>query len=87
MHENDSLSEYNKTKAYLRGGVQGVQTPPPPPEIFRFFLKSDGKEVERKKKKNEKGWGGGLTYFWGLRFFGVGFRYFQGGGLRNFRGG
>ena len=25
-----------------------------------------------------------LTYFWGLRFFRVGFKYFQ-GGLRNFR--
>ena len=23
----------------------------PPPEIFRFFLKSEGKEVERKRKK------------------------------------
>ena len=29
-------------------GVQGVQTPPPP-EIFRFFLKSGGKETERKR--------------------------------------
>ena len=52
-----------KPRAYLRGGgVQGVQTIP---EIFRFFLKSEGKEVER--KRNEKGWGGGK--FWDLRFF------------------
>ena len=34
-------------KGVFKGGVQGVQTPPPPPEIFRFFLKSEGKEVER----------------------------------------
>ena len=68
-------------KGVFKGGVQGVQTPP---EIFRFFLKSEGKEIE------EKGmWGGGgylLTYFWGLIFFRVRLGYFQ-GGLRNFRGG
>ena len=29
---------------------------PPPPRI----LKSEGKEVERKREKNEKRWGGGL---------------------------
>ena len=44
-------------KGVFKGGVQGVQTPP---EIFRFFLKSEGKEIERKRKK--KGcWGGGVT--------------------------
>ena len=41
-------------RAYLRGGVQGVK---PPPKIFRFFLKSEGKEIERKRKK--RCWGGG----------------------------
>ena len=47
------FSEYSR--AYLRGG--GFK---PPPEIFRFFLKSEGKEVGRKReKKNEKRWGGG----------------------------
>ena len=42
------------------GGVQGVQTPP---EIFRFFLKSEGKEIERKRKKGmlRGGGGGGVT--------------------------
>ena len=39
------------TRVYLRGGG-GVQNPT---EIFRFFLKSEGKEIERKKGC----WGGG----------------------------
>ena len=50
----------------FKGGVQGVQTPPPP-EIFLFFLKSEGKEIEIKIKKRDVGGGGGgylLTYFW-----------------------
>ena len=79
-------------RAYLRGGVQGVQTPPP--EIFRFFLKSEGKEIERKRKKGVLGGGGfPLNIFLGLIFFRVGLIYFHGGlrnfreGLRNFRGG
>ena len=44
------------------GGVQGFKTPPPPLEILRFFLKSEGKEIERKRKK----WdvvGGGRGYY------------------------
>ena len=52
------------SRAYLRGGgVQGVQTPS---KFSDFFLKSEGKEIERKRKKGM--WGGGgylLTYFWG----------------------
>ena len=47
------------SRPYLRGGgVQGVQTSP---EIFRFFLKSEGKEIERKEKKGCWGGGGGVT--------------------------
>ena len=49
------------------GGFRGFK-PPPPPEIFRFFLKSEGKEIERKRKKGMLGGGGGvilLIYFWG----------------------
>ena len=42
-------SEYPRIRAYLRG----VQNPP---EIFTFFWKSEGKEVERKRE----GMGGGL---------------------------
>ena len=38
------------------GGVQGVQTPPP--KFSDFFLKSEGKEIERKRKGC---WGGGGT--------------------------
>ena len=65
-------------KGVFKGGVQGVQTPP---EIFRFFLKSEGKEIERKRKKRDVGGGGGLplNIFLGLIFFRVGLRYFQGG--------
>ena len=44
------------TRAYLRCGVQGVQTPPPP-EIFRFFFEK-GKKRGR-KKRGKKGWEGG----------------------------
>ena len=46
------------------GGVQGVQTPP---KFSDFFLKSEGKEIESKRKKGMLGGGGGylLTYFWG----------------------
>ena len=36
---------------FIRGGFQGVQPPPPPPSIFRFSLKSEGKEVEKKEKE------------------------------------
>ena len=67
------------TKGVFKGGVQGVQTPP---EIFRFFLKSEGKEIERKRKKRDVGGGGGglpLNIFLGLIFFRAGLRYFQGG--------
>ena len=35
---------------------RSVETNPPPPRI----LKSEGKEVERKREKNENRWGGGL---------------------------
>ena len=41
-------------KGVFKGGVQGVQTPPPP-KFSDFFLKSEGKETERKKGC----WGGG----------------------------
>ena len=47
------------SKGVFKGGIQGVQTPPPP-KIFRFFLKSEGKEIKRKRKKGCWG-GGGVT--------------------------
>ena len=73
----------SSAKGVFKGGVQGVQTPP---EIFRFFLKSEGKEIERKRKKGMLGGGGlALNIFLGLIFFRVGLRYFQ-GELRNYRG-
>ena len=79
-----SRQDYHATahtlaRAYLRGGGSGGSNPP---ETFRFFGKSEGNAIERKRKK--KGVGGGwvgyfFTYFWGLIFFRVGLRYFQGG--------
>ena len=53
------------TRAYLRGGSGGSN---PPPKFSDFFLKSEGKEIERKRKKGMLGGGGPgylLTYFWG----------------------
>ena len=39
-------NHYNHARAYLRGEGSGGSNPP---EIFRFFLKSEGKEIERKR--------------------------------------
>ena len=81
----------NSPRAYLKGGSLGGSIPP---RNFQIFLKSEGKEVERNKKKENGfgvegvvgGGGGGLivNIFLGLRIFRVRLRYFQ-GGLRNFR--
>ena len=52
----------------------------PPPKFSDFFLKSEGKEIERKRKKRDVGGGGlPLNIFLGLIFFQVGLRYFQAG--------
>ena len=58
------------TRAYLRGAFRGFKPPPPPPEIFRFFFffKSEGKEIERKRKKGMLGGGIPLNIFLGLIF-------------------
>ena len=45
------------SRAYLRGGFRGFK---PPPKFSDFFLKSEGKEIERKRKKRDVG-GGGVT--------------------------
>ena len=45
--------------AYLRGGSGG--STPPPDKIFRFFLKSEGKEVEGNTKGKGCVAGGGVT--------------------------
>ena len=77
---------------YLRGAVQGVQTPH---RNFQIFFEKWRKRGRKKKKiKEEMGGEGGLivNIFFGSEIFWVWFRYFQGGwdiieGLRNFRGG
>ena len=59
----------NLKSVFKEGSSGGFKPPPPPPsEIFRFFLKSEGKAIERKRKKRDAG--GGLplnifSYFWG----------------------
>ena len=59
------------------GGFRGFK---PPPKFSDFFLKSEGKEIERKRKKGMLGGGGlHLNIFLGLIFFRVGLRYFQAG--------
>ena len=52
------------TKGVFKGGFRGFK--PPPLKFSDFFLKSEGKEIERKRKKRDVGGGGYLlTYFWG----------------------
>ena len=67
-------------RAYLRGGGSGGSNPPPP-KFSDFFLKSEGKEVERKRIKNEKGLGAGLivNIFLGSEIFLNGVQIFSGG--------
>ena len=53
-------------------------------------FKGEGKEVERKRKRNKVGGGGGLivNIFFGVEIFSSGVFFFWGGdGLRYFRGG
>ena len=56
-------------KGVFKGGFRGFK-PPPPPKFSDFFLKSEGKEIERKRKKKGM-WGGGLplNIFLGLIIF------------------
>ena len=77
------------TRAYLRGEFRGFN----PPRNFQiFFWKSEGKKIERKKKRDVGGGGLPLNIFLELIFSG-GLRNFRGGlrnfqwELRNFRGG
>ena len=79
----DMQYQYTMTKGIFKGG--GVSGGSKPPKIFRFFLKSEGKEIERKKEVLRGGGELPLNIFLGLIFFRVGLIYFQ-GGLRNYRG-
>ena len=45
-------------KGVFKGGGSGGSNPPPPPKFSDFFLKIEGKEIERKRKK---GCEGGVT--------------------------
>ena len=46
-------------KGVFKGGGSGGSNPPPP-KFSDFFLKSEGKEIERKRKKRDVCvWGGG----------------------------
>ena len=46
---------YTCKGVFKGGGVQGVQTP----RNFLIFLKSEGKEIERKRNNKDVGGGGG----------------------------
>ena len=50
-------SEVKRTWSVFKGVFKGGFRPPPP-KNFHFFLKSEGKEVERKKMKRDGGGGG-----------------------------
>ena len=64
-----------------RGGGSGGSTRSP--KFLNVFLKSEGKEVERKRKPNKMG-GGGLIVkiFWGCDFLEWGCDIFR--GVENF---
>ena len=96
-----SASKYQH-KGVFKGGFRGFK--PPPPRNFQiFFLESEGKEVERKRKKMRRDGRGGLIvniflgseifssgvqiFSGGVEKFSGGAEKFSGGGLRNFRGG
>ena len=46
-----------EAKGVFKGGFRVFK--PPPPRNFQIFLKSEGKEIERKRKKRDVG--GGVT--------------------------
>ena len=54
--------------------------------IFRISFKSEGKEVERKRKRNKMGGGLIVNIFFGVEIFSSGVVIFL-RGLRNFLGG
>ena len=85
--ENRTIHQHNIQCCMFRI----FNSPPPPSKIFRFFLKSEGKEVERnKKRKGCDGEGGGgymLTYFLRVEIFQGSLRNFLGGGVDKFSGG
>ena len=47
------------SKGVFKEGVQGVHGVQDPPKFSDFFLKSEGKGVERKRKKIRRDGGGG----------------------------
>ena len=58
-----------KGKGVFKGGGGSGGSKPPPPKFSDFFLKSEGKEIERKRKKGCLGGGVPLNIFLGLIFF------------------
>ena len=44
-------------KVNEQGRIKGGDSNPPTPAIFRISFKSEGKEVERKRKRNKMGGG------------------------------
>ena len=47
----------DESKRSAKGVFNGGGGSSPLPKIFRFFLKSEGKEIERKRKKRDVGEG------------------------------
>ena len=46
---------------------RGFKPPPPPPQNFQIFLKSEGKEIERKRKGMLGG--GGMVWYGMVSFY------------------
>ena len=65
VHDNNNKHIIMYKGVFKGGGFRGFK---PPPKFSDFFLKSEGKEIERKRKKRDVG-GLPLNIFLGLIFF------------------
>ena len=51
LKDKSNVLLYNNKCVFKGGGFMGFK--PPPPKFSDFFLKSEGKEIKRKRKKRK----------------------------------
>ena len=54
LKDNSNVLLYNNKGVFKGGGGFMGFKPPPSPKFSDFFLKSEGKEIKRKRKKEKK---------------------------------